>query len=699
MPVAETLTLGEYLAGALYACVSVGFPVAAAWLATRRLLADLDGPALALGFGILALAAVAAVHLLPAVLGLLSRASVAIAATLVLAAATALPRAAGAATRRPPAPAGALDRRLAAGLAAALACAGLYLALAVHLAGGPPTNVDTLTFHLPGVAAWLQEGTIWSIDQFIPDQAHAYYPQTGNLLELAAVLPWDSPFLIRLTDLPLVAVIGLGIYVAARELAAPSSSAMAAAAAACSLPAVSIYAVEKPLPDAAMLAGFAAGGAFLLRHARTGSTRDLALAGVGLSIAFGSKWYGVSSVLVVLAVWLCAQLLTRRRRQVLRPAAALGGIVAAGGGIWLLRNLTESGNPVFPAELAPLGVTIFDSPPNPLSDRLDQTIADYIGDAAAWSDYILPAFADFLGLGGAVLGVGLLACLATVGLPLRRRTEGVDRMVLACCICGLLLAAAYAITPFSALGPPGRPDGVGFNTRYLVPALLVAAACSAALLGRLGPRTRLAGEVLLLLAVIDGIRRTSELPARTLALGVVAAGLGAAGIWLAIRHRGALSRFAARRRVTAAAALALAAILILGAGYRLQDRYLDPGYAGQDATVDRILLGEPAGIRIGLAGEWDVRGLAPVLPAFGPRLRNRVRYVGDLRDGFLRPYGRAADFAGALSEGEYRLLLVGRARANPDSATIVEWATAAGYRTVAVSKRFVLLRAPEVFGA
>ena len=85
------------------------------------------------------------------------------------------------------------------------------------------------------------------------------------------------------------------------------------------------------------------------------------------AIAFGTKWYGVSSVAVLVVVWIAARLLRAREAPTpARCATALlvGALALLGDAAWLARNLVESGNPVFPVKVAPFGVTIFDAPPD-----------------------------------------------------------------------------------------------------------------------------------------------------------------------------------------------------------------------------------------------------------------------------------------------------------------------------------------------
>jgi hypothetical protein len=97
--------------------------------------------------------------------------------------------------------------------------------------------------------------------------------------------------------------------------------------------------------------------------------------------------------------------------------------------------------------------------------------------------------------------------------------------------------------------------------------------------------------------------------------------------------------------------------------------------------------------RIGLAGLWDVNGLSPVLPAFGPRLRNRVEFVGPFRREMLHEHERAGAFVEELRRGRYDLLVMGRAVLPGTPRRDLEaWARAAGYDEVARTHRLVLMR-------
>jgi hypothetical protein len=259
----------------------------------------------------------------------------------------------------------------------------------------------------------------------------------------------------------------------------------------------------------------------------------------------------------------------------------------------------------------------------------------------------------------------------------------------------LVLAVVHLFTPYTALGLEGQPVAAGGNSRYLLPALLVAAPLGAWLAGR-HRRARVVVEAVALAAIVVGLVVGFELPAAT----VVAAALATAALAaVAFAARG----LAGRR---AGLALGLAAVVALAAlGHERQRVYNEGRYAGREPAIDWILERAPRDQRIGLAGVWDDRGLVPVLPAFGPRLRNEVEYVGEYRRGLLHEYDERGPFLAAVARARYDLLLVGRddyprqcrlpgARRLED-----EWALSAGFERVAESPRLTLYRVPDGAGA
>ena len=680
----------DYLAGAVLLGAMLAGVGAAAAVVVRRRLGHLDRLEAALAAALVGTVALLAVHLVPLALGVLSRATVITASALAGAGALLLVRRAPAAAAadaapRPRAPAadGRASRALGLGTAAIVA-----IAAAANFrvwAGRELTGVDALTFHMPNVARWIESGSLWQIDQFLPLLAHGNYPNSGDVVLLSAVLPWHNDFFARFVVTAYVVLMAVAVGAIARELGAPRAAAVLAGALAGSISIVGRSAIPLAMPDAILYATFAAGTLFLLRHVRAGRTSDLVLGALGLGVAFGTKWYGVTTVAVVALVWAAGRLRARRAAgAVLREGAALTGIVAAVGGIWLVRNWVESGNPVFPVEVAPFGVTIFAAPRDALREQVGFSIADYATRPGEWGTLTLELLEG--------LSLALPACALALVVALVAGGRAIDRRVLGVALAAIGVAIAYAVTPYTALGTDGEPLLADANTRYLVPALLLAAPLGAWAAGRLR-RGRVVLEAFLALAALVGAYDAfGPLGASEVVVAAVVLAAAAGTGW-------ALWRLARTPRPRARLALAVVAPLVvlvaLTAGYRANQRVNDARYLGIDPAIDAVLRGAPEDRRIGLAGLWTVNGLTPIWPSFGTRIGNEVEYVGHIDDGFLRQYAQRDRFLAALRAGDYDLLVVGRGLTDPPRAVAAErWALSAGWRTVAVSERLRALRPP-----
>ena len=690
---------GPLLAGLVLLVLILACVFGASALLMARWGQALTGPMRALGHAVVATAILLAIHILPGMFGMLSRTSVLVAAALALAIAWW-------ASRQTPRRAARPRYEMRAGLVAgspaswvlALAVTGAVVGAAVaylRLAFGTvPLGVDALTFHLPDVSRWIQTGSLWQIDQYVPELANGNYPNNGDVIFLALMLPFRSAVLVRAAMIPYLALSSVGVYAVARQLRSPRSSALLFAAASAAIPAVVDPALVDTQTDTLMLFGFVAGGAFLIRHHRSASGFDLVLAGLALGISFGTKWYGVPCVSAAIVLWTVGRLTAGiPARLVVRQGAVVSGLVLAAGGFWLLRNLVESADPFFPLRIAPFGLTIFNAPPDVVRQQGGFTISHYFFSPHIIRVYILPALRDTVTWLGALIGVGAVgAGLTTIGRRSRGRGRSADRLVLLVAFAAIVLALIYTVTPDTALGPPGMPAGAKDNTRYLMPALLAAAPLGAWLCGRLPGLGRLieTGALALVWTSLDhAYHLHSALP---LVLALVAAG----GFLLARR----LPRAALRWRVAlrqahlllrAAAVYALLLVVVVAGALWARPRLRYQTYSAGDQVLGWVLRHEPSGQRVGLANVWS-SGLAPVFPVFGPRLDNRVAYVGTFVDHMLEQYRSQRAFDRALRQGRYDLLLVGLGFPYPHPTVTDEfWASAAGYVEVAHSDRFALL--------
>jgi 4-amino-4-deoxy-L-arabinose transferase-like glycosyltransferase len=627
-------------------------------VAVRRLAPDLAGVPRWVAWALTATSALLLIHGVPLVLGLLSVASVLVMTALVGAASLVAARGARVrgAERAPAVPGG--PEWLGAGLLVLAAGAALaYLRL--H-AAEPTLSSDTLNFQLPQVARWIQTGSMWQLDQFFPEYSNATYPHHGNVLLLAVVLPLDGTELARLVPVPYAGLTALAVYAAARELGAARGWALVAAALVLAIPIYAFEALAGANTDTPMTFFTVAGVLFLLRHHRTGARSDLVLAGVAFGLALGTKWYALTTLPPILAVWAFAR--WRAGDRWIADAARLAGLILLAGGIWLVRNTVETGNPLFPQPLGPLP-----APVDTIREQAGWTLAHYLFDFDVWRTYLEPQFTDYFAAPGYLLTVVPFAA----GAYAWRRRDGRAAAVAAAAI-GCL--ALYFVTPYSAFGAEGTPTIAFASMRYAIPALLLGAV-ALAWLGTRAPRAAgLALAAISALAVLQGLRSGYDV-GRGLVLS--SAVVVALAVWAA-------------RRAGPRLAVAGAVVLLVAGAALVRDRADGRWYAGYDPVFNWLETNAPDDTRVALAGVWPVSGVSPALPAFGPRLDNDVAFAGPFVEHLLRAERDPRRFARRLRG--FDVLVVGRGLvATGRPAPEESWARAAGFRPVVASDALALL--------
>jgi dolichyl-phosphate-mannose-protein mannosyltransferase len=686
------VSLGAYLAGWLVLAAVLAGPLLGAWLVVRRRLAWMAIEARVVVFALLLAGFVFIEHLVPLALGVLSRGTVIAASVLVgLAASRIRPAAAREQEPLRGEPGDTLSWRLAlvvVGFVAAFVIAFLAENRAVALG-----DVDATGFHLPVVARWIQDGTLWKLNDFAPGWGFGEYPHTGNVLQLSVVLPWHDDFLLRAVGPLFVLLTALAIYALAAELGAPRPAASIFAALFPLVPTVAFVGLNHGQTDLVAAAGFATGALFLARHARTGRREELLLAALGLGLAFGTKWYGPPEAIAVILVWVVARSLMSRNGGRWRPSIAdgalVGGIVLLVGGIWMVRNGALAGDPVFPRRVGIGGVTLF-SGTHSASEPYDFALAHYLSDTHLLTHGIRGQFERTFGAPGLLIVLSAICAL----LFAARARRGVPLTV---ALASLVLLAVYVVTPYTAQGPDGLPQ-VTAGVRYALPALAVGAAVAAWLAGRLGRAGTVGAFTLVALAMVQAV---DKIRARSLEFHHTSFGtVLAVGFVLVL-----LGALALRLRETArptprliAGGVAAVALLVLLIGRDVQTTFdkhryrIIPTYAWIQTVPKKP-------IRIGLAGRnGNNQGYSSPYIAFGPRLRNHVEYVGQRRHHLLVAYHERAAFVAALQRGRFDVLMVGPEEVKSTSTTLgrpLAWAKSAGWRPFLHDARFTLLAPPK----
>lgn len=687
------MSLTDSITGSAYFLPTLGAAIAAGLLVVARRHPHISGLPRGLAIAVFATTALLFSHVVPAALGILSRPAALGTALLLLLAAWRLPAAAPpeAAPRAAPPP----SSRGSIAIAVLSVSAALVYEL-VRLRGVaalPPDFVDAVGFHLPGVVSWIHAGSLWRLDQFYPGFATAQYPNNGDFLTLAAVMPWHDLALVRFAMVPFYVLGALAAYALGIELGGRRAACATFAAMGATVPYISSFAFDG-IPDVLTISMLAIGLLFLCRYVRAGVRSELLVGGLAVGLAFGAKWYGVTDAAVIVVVFVAWRLIARRHPgAVVRETVALGGMILAGGGIWLVRNLVESSNPIYPKAVSVLGITVFSGSHHDLIDRYGYTIAHYLGSPHVLGKYIIPSFASAFGLAGLALIAGLVAVIARGWPEWRRRS----RELRAAPVPGFTAAVAvgvflvYLITPGTAYGPANQPLGGPATLRWLMPAAVVGAAIAALgcrRLGRAGVLLELAG----LAGVLDGIRRGERVSLLAAIAVCVLVAIVAGGV-LVLRRGSPLARIHSLRPPAITGAAIATGIFLVAAIFGAQRSFHRYAYASHDPVFAWIYDHAPSGHRVAMSGIADQAGLGTVLPMAGPRLGNVVAYVGDRKAASLELPASASSFDAELRRGSYDLLEVGRY----DAGHTDLWVRALGWGLVASSKRVALYAAPPLY--
>ncbi len=491
---------GPALIAALLFTANIGASAAVALRATSRLANDrLDRALVAILVGI---AQGVGVPLVLAALGILARVPVTLLHMALLAAVLrSVPRGEPATPGRWSLP-GRLSMVLGAALTVWAATPALRALQTVH--------GETRHYHVVNLSAWLQRNTLWTLPFQNPGLPTATHPGNAEMFGLWFVLPSHGDQLAYLAMIPFGLLAVLACASIARDLGGePGWGALCGIGviAAPHLYRTHAFTLASDLPAAA---GLAAGVALLLRARSEPARRSwVILAGLALGLGLGSKYTVLIPIAAVLA-WCVVSFKPRSRVLLLLPGLLL---LAAP---WFVRNLVETGNPVFPQEIKVAGRNLVPGVESPY-EQLATTMADHV----------LHGRTEIVGRWGRLTAElwGPVTLLAFGGVVFAFARHELRRPRAAIAGLALLCGATYMVLPLSGGGPEGLEFLIGSNLRYALPALLLGSALAAATLPVVLRGALAAGSIAYgLFRIVEGtpLRTDLDLPRWSVALGVVA---------------------------------------------------------------------------------------------------------------------------------------------------------------------------------
>jgi hypothetical protein len=472
---------------------------------------------------------------------------------------------------------------------------------------------DSLDYHLPFAARYVQSGHVASLVFTFPGLETAFSPANSELIHGVGILAFARDTLSPLMNLGWLSLALLAAWCVGRSRNLGLLT-LAAGVAPLSSPQFVAFLAGRATNDIAAIALFVAAIALLVNG--EDSRPSTALAAVACGLALGTK---LTMVMPVVALTVGVITVARRGARLATAGVWMAGVVAAGG-YWYVRSLVAVGSPI-PA--LHLGIGPISFPVTHFIRPYDTfTVAHYLGDVGVWRSWFLPGLRESFGWGWPVIvGMG-----ATGWLLALVRGDHLLRMLGAV---GVVSFAGYLLTPQSAGGPPGRPVLFANDLRFGFPALVLGLVLLPLVVPQTSQFARVWLPAFLAIALLNDALYWTDLRGSLLAVALAAELVAVVVVVVVMR---APPRRPSRALVAFGCALLLG--IGAGAGWLVQHSYLSSRYA--DVAHDLPYASAPRPELVALYG-WvrhvsDARialsGLGISYPLFGADLSNHVQYVG-----------------------------------------------------------------------
>ncbi|MEK7524197.1 MAG: hypothetical protein AAB588_04175 [Patescibacteria group bacterium] len=219
----------------------------------------------------------------------------------------------------------------------------------------PPWAYDSIAYHMPFAAEWLQTGAIRQIP-FTPYAGPlGYYPASSELVVLWSLLPLHADALANFVTFFYAFVFFIAAYALCREFGGSPFLSFFFPLAVISVPAL-IKEVGTTQSDLFLIMAYVLCAYFLVLFSKRSRLPYLFLAIAALGMVIGSKYLALpfSVPLFAAAIWLLFKQKVSLKHL---PLAIL--VLILTGGVWYIRNWIIAGNPLYPAHVELFGYTLF----------------------------------------------------------------------------------------------------------------------------------------------------------------------------------------------------------------------------------------------------------------------------------------------------------------------------------------------------
>lgn len=510
---------------------------------------------------------------------------------------------------------------------------------------GGPGNGDTLWYHMPFAAAFVQSGWTSRL-QFLNGEALVtYYPANTSVLHAVGILTMGSDVLSLFINVALVPIALLaGWCIGERGGFGPAS--LAGVAVALTIPVVVVSEAATAKDDLLGIVGLLACLAFVVHSGRNAHRATAVYSGLAAGLAIGAKLTFVAPIIAFAA---CLAVVTPSGSR--RPTMTRWAVAAScTGGYWYLRNLFTVGNPL-PGLSVGFGHLHLPRPPTPSMDDFGTNLARNLSNGRIWHESLLPGLRTGFGFAWPVIVV-IVAAALTLGTVRLHGRELVAPVV------GLAAFAAFVVTPGTVWAPqlitnPGvrfvTANLFAFNLRYLLPAVAIGLVILplVARRWRYGPLTATAALGVALAAIqLSPQSRQSWSPHQVPVAFTVGVITALVMVWLTSNRPAPRPR----PRLRGPVVVCSVALIAVAVGWPVQRIYARHRYA----TLDLARWADSLhGARIGYSG------FVFSYPLYGAHLQNHVEMIGEHGpDGAWHPVPTCQAWRQAVRQAHVQYIVV-----------------------------------------
>lgn len=236
----------------------------------------------------------------------------------------------------------------------ALLCGFITVKFCINLVN-PPFGWDNLNYHFTFAVEWLKHANLKTPITVFDDPSPTYYPVNASLIFLWFIMPLKNVFLADLAQFPFFALAFLSVFSIGRKIGLTRGMALSAATLFTLTPNY-FKQTEVAYVDVMVAGLFLACLNYLFLLDRDKGIKPVLAFGAGLGLLLGTKTVALPYSLLLLMPFLFSWM---RAKRPLYHALACFTLAAAIGGYAYVRNLLDTGNPLYPLDVSVFGKEVF----------------------------------------------------------------------------------------------------------------------------------------------------------------------------------------------------------------------------------------------------------------------------------------------------------------------------------------------------